>query len=111
MDGWFVAGVFKTIAMNFESYRASLTSVAPPAESTVYLKSLWHDAKGDWETSHNIIQDVNDKTASWIHAYLHRKEGDVFNANYWYNKAGKRMPGYSLDKEWEEIVRELLLVD
>ena len=94
--------------MNFETYKTSLKSTAPPAESNVYLKSLWHDAKGDWETSHNIIQDVNDKTAAWIHAYLHRKEGDVFNANYWYNKAGRRMPGYTLDKEWEEIVKELL---
>ena len=94
--------------MNFENFRASLSSAAPPAESTVYLKSMWHDGKGDWETSHNIIQDVNDKTAAWIHAYLHRKEGDVFNANYWYNKAGRRMPGYALEKEWEEIVRELL---
>jgi hypothetical protein len=94
--------------MNFETYRASLKSAAPPAESNVYLQSLWHDAKGDWETSHTIIQDVNDKTAAWIHAYLHRKEGDVFNANYWYNKAGRRMPGYTLEKEWEEIVKELL---
>lgn len=94
--------------MDFETYRASLKSATPPSESNVYLQSLWHDGKGDWEKSHNIIQDVNDKTAAWIHAYLHRKEGDVFNANYWYNKAGRRMPGYALDKEWEEIVKELL---
>jgi hypothetical protein len=94
--------------MDFETYRASLKSATPPGESNVYLQSLWHDGKGDWEKSHNIIQDVNDKTAAWIHAYLHRKEGDVFNANYWYNKAGRRMPGYALDKEWEEIVKELL---
>ena len=94
--------------MNFENFRASLSGVAPPAEATVYLQSLWYDGKGEWETSHNIIQDVEDKTASWIHAYLHRKEGDIWNANYWYAKAGRRMPGYGLDREWEEIVRELL---
>jgi hypothetical protein len=85
--------------MNFETFRASLKDKTPPTETSVYLQ---------WDSSHNIIQDVNDKTAAWIHAYLHRKEGDVWNANYWYTKAGKRMPGYSLDQEWEEIVKELL---
>lgn len=94
--------------MNFETFRSSLTATKPPDGLTVYLQSLWHDGKNDWEASHNIIQDVNDKTASWIHAYLHRKEGDVWNANYWYTKAGKRMPGYGLDQEWEEIVTALI---
>jgi hypothetical protein len=94
--------------MNYDQFYASITYPTCPQGISVYLKSLWHDAKGDWETAHTIIQDVPDKTASWIHAYLHRKEGDTFNANYWYNKAGRRMPGYSLDQEWEEIVKELL---
>lgn len=73
-----------------------------------YLQSLWYDATGDWEKAHRIIQDVNDKTAAWIHAYLHRKEGDIGNADYWYNRAGKRRPELSLDKEWEEIATALL---
>ena len=94
--------------MNFENFRASLSGGAPPAETSVYLQSLWYDGKGDWERSHNIIQDVEDKTAARIHAYLHRKEGDIWNANYWYTKAGRRMPGYGLEREWEEIVKELL---
>jgi hypothetical protein len=55
-----------------------------------------------------LIQDVDDKTAAWIHAYLHRKEGDLFNADYWYRNAGKQRPSISLDKEWEQIVTALL---
>jgi hypothetical protein len=94
--------------MDFETFQNSLSAANPPSGSSVYLQSLWYDGKGDWEKSHTIIQDVPDKTASWIHAYLHRKEGDDGNAGYWYSKAGKRMPAYSLEKEWEEIVRELL---
>jgi hypothetical protein len=94
--------------MNFESFQNSLTAANPPGGSSVYLQALWYDAKGDWEKSHTIIQDVPDKNASWIHAYLHRKEGDDGNAGYWYSKAGKRMPGGSLEKEWEEIVKALL---
>ena len=94
--------------MNFESFQQSLGTTAPPDNSSVYLQSLWYDGKGNWEQAHNVIQDVNDKTAAWIHAYLHRKEGDVWNANYWYTRAGKRMPGYSLDQEWEEIVKAML---
>lgn len=94
--------------MDFETFQQSLTTDSPPANSSVYLQSLWHDGKGDWEQAHTIIQDVNDKKAAWIHAYLHRREGDVWNANYWYNKADKRMPGYSLEQEWEEIVKALL---
>ena len=94
--------------MNLEAYNDSLQQREPPAGMTVYLQSLWHDARGDWDAAHNLVQDLPDKTAAWIHAYLHRKEGDVWNANYWYNKAGRRMPGYTLEKEWVEIVKELL---
>ena len=94
--------------MTFDQFSASLQEAAPPANISVYLQSLWYDAKNNWDGAHETIQDVNDKTAAWIHAYLHRKEGDVFNANYWYNRAGRRMPGYSLQQEWEEIVREVL---
>ena len=94
--------------MDFEEFKQTISSGHPPADISSYLKALWFDAKGDWEKAHNIVQEGEDNTASWIHAYLHRKEGDVWNANYWYTKAGRRMPGYSLDQEWEEIVKELL---
>ncbi len=89
-------------------FTQSLSADTPPATLSAYLTAMWYDAKGDWEAAHNIIQDINDKTAAWIHAYLHRKEGDIWNANYWYNRADRRMPGYSLDKEWEAIISELL---
>lgn len=94
--------------MNFDSFRKSLSSSAPPPGLSDYLQALWYDGNGDWEKAHTIIQDVPDKTASWIHAYLHRKEGDESNAQYWYHKAGKKMPAESLEKEWEEMVKELL---
>jgi hypothetical protein len=94
--------------MNPKEFKASLTSNIPPPNIPDYLQALWYDAKGDWEKSHNIAQDINSNTGSWIHAYLHRKEGDIFNADYWYSKAGKKRPSVSLEKEWEEIVAELL---
>jgi hypothetical protein len=93
--------------MTFEQFKSTLTGNVPPGLS-VYLKSLWYDGKGDWNTSHTIIQDVEDKNASWIHAYLHRKEGDIWNADYWYNRAAKKRPDISLNKEWENLVREFL---
>lgn len=94
--------------MNYEEFKASLNAGKPPSSISAYLSALWFDAKADWEKAHEIAQDINDANGSWIHAYLHRKEGDTANAGYWYRKAGKQMPAVSLDKEWEEIVRELL---
>lgn len=84
--------------------KESLKEKQPPKDANIYLKALWYDAKGDWERSHSIIQDIEDKNASWIHAYLHRKEGDIGNADYWYARAGKKRPLYSLENEWEELV-------
>ena len=94
--------------MNLSDFQKSLNTNSPPPDASVYLKSLWHDAKGNWDKAHELIQDVTDKTASWIHAYLHRKEGDLFNADYWYTKAGKTRPSLSLEKEWEHLVTALL---
>lgn len=93
--------------MNVSSFKESLLSNEPPQQSSVYLSALWYDAKGDWEKAHVLIQDVEDKNAAWIHAYLHRKEGDTLNADYWYRRAGKKRPPVSLDNEWEEIVEAL----
>ena len=94
--------------MDLKQLKESLSQNEPPQNLSVYLKALWLDAKGDWEKSHVLIQDVTDKKAAWIHAYLHRKEGDIFNADYWYQGAGKKRPDISLEKEWEEIADELL---
>ncbi|MEO6328407.1 MAG: hypothetical protein ABIO55_05725 [Ginsengibacter sp.] len=94
--------------MTLQSFKESLLAPDPPANISDYLKALWHDANGNWDKAHTIIQDVKDKNASWIHAYLHRKEGDIFNADYWYTRSGKNNPQSPLDKEWEQIVIELL---
>jgi hypothetical protein len=94
--------------MNLSLFKEGLSGSEPPQQSSIYLKALWYDAKGEWDKSHNLIQDVNDKNASWIHAYLHRKEGDNGNADYWYSKAGKKRPSISLEKEWEEITEAFL---
>lgn len=72
------------------------------------LKALWHDARGEWDKAHDLAQDVNNKDGSWIHAYLHRKEGDRSNAQYWYHRANQKMPAYSLEQEWEELVNVFL---
>jgi hypothetical protein len=69
---------------------------------------MWYDGKNNWERAHDIAQNIDDKNGSLIHAYLHRKEGDLWNAEYWYHKAGKLMPDYDLEKEWEEIVEFFL---
>jgi hypothetical protein len=93
--------------MNIQDFKKTIASSNPPTDSSVYLRALWFDAKGNWEKAHELIQDLPDKTASWVHAYLHRKEGDNWNADYWYNKAGRKRTTLSLEQEWEEIVGAL----
>ncbi|MCC9168107.1 hypothetical protein [Pontibacter harenae] len=94
--------------MNFVTFEESLQKETPPIDASVYLWALWFDAKGNWNSAHELIQDLPDQDASWIHAYLHRKEGDTWNADYWYRKAGKKSPSVSLDEEWEELVKHFL---
>ncbi|MDI1322777.1 MAG: hypothetical protein PSV36_08505 [Algoriphagus sp.] len=67
------------------------------------LKALWYDAKGDWKLAHDQVDHLSSKSASRVHAYLHRKEGDSWNADYWYGKAGEKRPDLSLDEEWEVL--------
>jgi hypothetical protein len=94
--------------MNFDDFKATLDNQQPPKGISNLLQALWHDARGDWETAHNISQDDDTNNGLWIHAYLHRKEGDIGNASYWYARAGKKKPFVSLEEEWEIIVRGLL---
>ncbi|MBX0333035.1 hypothetical protein K3G39_07280 [Pontibacter sp. HSC-14F20] len=96
--------------MNLSTFKASLTAPTPPPEASVYLQALWYDAKGDWDKAHVLIQDLPDKTAAWIHAYLHRKEGDTWNADYWYSRGGRKRPATTLVEEWESIATALLQV-
>ena len=94
--------------MDFEEFKKSLSDSTPLNDSSAYLESLWYDAKGDWNRAHEIIQNIEDKTAGWIHSYLHRKEGDLSNASYWYQRAGKPTARNSLAAEWDEISSTLL---
>lgn len=94
--------------MDLEEFKKSLFLQEPPASISVYIKALWYDGKGDWERAHQLIQDLNDKNACWIHAYLHRKEGDSWNADYWYAKANRERPIFNLQTEWEQLCTALL---
>lgn len=94
------------------SFTEFLNSVAkdahPPVNVNVYLQALWYAKKGNWEKAHDLVQDIPGSHASWIHAYLHREEGDQWNADYWYNRAGKPSSRLSLEEEWNSIVQHLL---
>ena len=94
--------------MTLDEFRESVSSHAPPMGLAPAVLALWHDAKGDWEAAHRVAQDVEDASGAWVHAYLHRKEGDLSNAGYWYRRAGQPVERGSLDEEWERIVRALL---
>ena len=83
-------------------------SIGNPNRLTPLLQALWHDANEDWVNAHLITQEINTQDAAWIHAYLHRKEGDQSNAHYWYQQAGRKFPTISLSEEWQEIARHLL---
>jgi hypothetical protein len=92
--------------MTLEEFRASLARDTPPDASTALI-ALWHDARGDWDRAHEVAQAIDDATGAWIHAYLHRKEGDLGNARYWYDRARKTVETGPLEGEWERIVRAL----
>ena len=94
--------------MQFEAFNESIKAKTIPLDVSVYLASLWYDGTGDWSKAHNLVDSLEDATACWVHAYLHRKEGDIGNADYWYRKAGRKRPDVSLETEWETIVKALL---
>jgi hypothetical protein len=94
--------------MNYDEFKRSMERDYPLSSLPETLTALWYDGKGDWERSHEIAQDIHSKEGAWVHAYLHRKEGDLGNAAYWYNKAERAVSKSSLENEWDEIVRELL---
>lgn len=91
--------------MSFEEFS---NSVEPPQGIGRALLALWHDARGDWETAHAMAQEADGGDGAWVHAYLHRKEGDDSNALYWYSRAGRPEASGDLRAEWEAITRDLL---
>ncbi|OLY92414.1 hypothetical protein SAMN05444008_11671 [Cnuella takakiae] len=94
--------------MTFQAFTQSLNDTQPPPNLSLALEALWYDGQGNWEQSHQLIQDEPGTEAALIHAYLHRKEGDTWNADYWYRRAGRTRPALSLQAEWEALVQELL---
>jgi hypothetical protein len=94
--------------MTLTDFEKTLSRNTPPDNIDPLLAALWHERKGDWESAHNIAQDIHTRDGSWIHAYLHRVEGDQGNASYWYHRAGQPVPQVSTTKEWENLVTEFL---
>jgi hypothetical protein len=94
--------------MDLPAFRASLTLAAPPPGLSHALRALWLDAKGDWDGAHDAAQADEGRAGDWVHAYLHRKEGDAGNAAYWYRRARQPVSRASLDQEWEAIAEALL---
>ncbi len=95
--------------MDVSHFKASLDHAVPPPDLTRPLTALWHAAKGEWDAAHKLAQaEEGEVRHDWVHAYLHRVEGDLTNAGYWYRRAGKPVATSALEAEWTEIARALL---
>src|SRR4051794_1238785 len=95
--------------MTFAEFKASLARPEPPATLSPALAALWWDAKEDWDKAHKIVMDESGADCAWVHAYLHRREGDLENAGYWYGQAGREAASGALSEEWAAIIRVLLV--
>lgn len=95
--------------MDLTQFRATLKAAAPPAGLDNPLAALWRVAKGEWDAAHKLVQaNEGEPDHDWVHAHLHRVEGDLGNAGYWYRRAGKAAARGALDAEWDEIAAALL---
>lgn len=94
--------------MDLQTFKASLDTDAPPTDISNALQALWYDAKSDWDKAHELAQQEPDPIGAWVHAYLHRVEGDESNAGYWYNRAQKPHSKAALPEEWDQIATALL---
>ena len=94
--------------MNLEEFHKSTSKEVPSERLSEPLQAMWYSKKGDWETAHNIAQSISTELGSWIHAYLHRVEGDLSNADYWYKRAGKPQFQGSTEAEADNIVNSIL---
>lgn len=97
----------KGTPMDIETFRASIARATPPDDLPLALQAMWWDAKGNWDKAHDCAQEQKDKLGDWVHAYLHRKEGDLDNAGYWYRRLGLPLPQVTFDREWTDIVGAL----
>ena len=94
--------------MKIDDFLQSINEKVPPDQISETLQSLWWDKKGDWDKAHSIAQEIPTSQGSAVHAYLHREEGVLWNADYWYSRAGRKRPSLSLEDEWLELVEEML---
>ena len=94
--------------MTLDDFTQSLAEPRLPAGLTPALQAMWHDGKGDWNRAHEVAQEISDPDGAWVHAYLHRKEGDATTAAYWYRRAQQPVCRDSLDREWQAIVSAFL---
>ena len=94
--------------MTTEEFKTSLNLSHPDPNWNVHLMALWYDAKGDWKNAHDLIDQLTDIRSAQIHAYLHRVEGDNWNANYWYNRAKQPQCKDTLQNEWERLLKIVL---
>ena len=94
--------------MTYEDFQKSIDEDQPSALLSETLTSLWWDKKGNWDTAHSIAQEISTVNGSAVHAYLHREEGALWNADYWYARAGKQRPDIPLETEWKMLVEEML---
>ena len=94
--------------MTYEEFMATVNEDRPPVGCVPCLEALWHEKKGDWDKAHRIAQDIQTWEGSWVHAYLHRVEGDQGNAGYWYHRAGRPFSNLSLEEEWEQQVNHFI---
>jgi hypothetical protein len=95
------------MVVSMADLKSTLSNAAPQAGLAPPLAALWWAAKGNWDAAHKIVQDESDANSAWVHAYLHRVEGDLSNAGYWYRQAGQPVAKDSLQTEWEWIVSVL----
>ncbi|MGB6193580.1 MAG: hypothetical protein WBF42_14020 [Terracidiphilus sp.] len=93
--------------MDSREFRDTLAGQFPPTGLGAPLAALWWDAKGDWPQAHDMVDELETPQAMAVHAYLHRKEGDASNADYWYARAGRKYHRDSLDAEWQALVEAL----
>jgi hypothetical protein len=98
----------KMDTMDLVEFRESLYASEPPARLGKLLEALWYEAHGDWNRAHEIAQSQKGRAAAAVHAYLHRREGDLSNADYWYERAGRERTRGALDREWQALAAELL---
>lgn len=94
--------------MTYDDFILTIENNELPHNHPLYIQALWYDATNDWHKAHSLIDSADDKNSCWVHAYLHRKEGDISNADYWYRRAQKSRPHVTLLQEWKDITLKLL---